>query len=291
MFSLIDSHAHLHFPAFDKDIDEVLQRTRDAGIGLITVGTKFATSESGVAFAQAHENVWCTIGLHPGHVHDHNFVDENEEENDAPTPERVFDAARYTALVTHPKVVAIGEFGLDYSRIPEGMDVELFKQDQQAVARAQLRFATEHQKPVVIHCRGGSTDDVAGAHEDMRALIREEIDRGGLERRGVIHCFTGTVDDAKAYAELGFLVSITGIVTFAKSLATTVKSIPLEQMMIETDCPYLSPAPHRGKKNEPANVALIAQAIADIKGLSYSEVARVTTENAIRLFDLSKYGT
>ena len=287
MFSLVDSHAHLHFPAFDKDIRDVLDRTKAANIGLITVGTKFTTSASGIVFAEMHENVWCTIGLHPGHVHDHNFVDEYEETNTMPTPEKDFDAARYAALVTHPKVVAIGEFGLDYSRLPEGMNVETFKQDQRNVARAQLRFATEYQKPVVIHCRGGQTNDVTGAHEDMRRLIQDELNRGGLGRRGVIHCFTGTVEDAKLYADLGFLISFTGIVTFAKSLAATVKSIPLSQMMIETDCPYLAPVPHRGKRNEPANVALVAQAIADAKGVSFAEVARVTTENAVRLFDLA----
>lgn len=283
---LIDSHAHLHFPAFDADGAEVLKRAQEQGIGLITVGTKFATSESGIAFASAHENVWCTIGLHPGHVHDHNFVDENEEHASVPTPEHEFDSARYAALVTHPKVVAIGEFGLDYSRVPEGMDVEVFKRNQQSVARAQLQFATEHHKPVVIHCRGGVHDDVSGAHDDMRKLIIEEINRGGLERRGVIHCFTGTIDDAAKYAELGFLVSITGIVTFAKSLAATVRSIPLGQMMVETDCPYLAPAPHRGTKNEPANVRLVAQAVADLKGISLEEVARVTTANAEKLFGI-----
>lgn len=283
----IDSHAHLHFPAFSADGAEVLQRARDNGISLITVGTKFATSVSGIDFAEQHDGVWCTIGLHPGHVHDHNFVDENEETHDKPMPEREFDEARYKSLVSHPKVVAIGEFGLDYSRIPNGMDVEVFKNDQRNVARQQLQFATKHNKPVVIHCRGGATADVTGAHDDMRTLIAEEIGRGGIERRGVIHCFTGTIDDAAKYADLGFLISITGIVTFGKSLAAAVREIPLEQMMIETDCPYLSPVPLRGKRNEPANVVLVAQAIADVKGVSLAEVARVTTENARQLFRLS----
>ncbi len=286
MFSLIDSHAHLHFPAFDKDIADVLTRMRDANIGLVTVGTKLATSQSGIGFAEMNENVWCTIGLHPGHVHDHNFVDENEETHDVPTPEREFDEEKYAALVAHPKVVAIGEFGLDYSRVPEGMDVETFKNDQRNVARAQLRFATKYGKPVVIHCRGGATADVTGAHDDMRALIAEEIGRGGLEKRGVVHCFTGTAEDARKYAELGFLISVTGIVTFGKSVAAAVKEIPLEQMMIETDCPYLAPVPHRGKRNEPANVALVAQAIADLKGISFAEVAKVTTENAMKVFNI-----
>jgi TatD DNase family protein len=285
--NLIDSHAHLHFPAFATDIDVVMQRTSEAGIGLITVGTKFTTSESGVAFAQRYDNVWCTIGLHPSHVHDHHFVDENEERAEVPTPEHDFDAVRYETLVRHPKVVAIGEFGLDYSRVPNGIDVETFKRDQQRVARAQLQFATIYEKPVVIHCRGGVHGDVSGAHDDMRRLIQEEnARRMNSHVKGVIHCFTGTVADAKAYADLGFLISVTGIVTFAKSLAATVKEIPLEQFMIETDCPYLAPVPHRGKRNEPANVARVAQAIADVKGIAFSTVARMTTENAIALFRL-----
>ena len=284
--NLVDSHAHLHFPAFDSDVKEVLKRARDNGISLITVGTKYATSVSGIQFADRNEGVWATIGLHPGHVHDHHFVDENEEAESPTSPEHEFDEERYETLVNHPKVVAIGEFGLDYSRVPDGMDVEIFKANQQSVARQQLQFATKHNKPVVIHCRGGATADVTGAHDDMRALITEEIARGGIERRGVIHCFTGTADDAAKYAELGFLISITGIVTFGKSVAVAVKEIPLEQMMIETDCPYLSPAPLRGKRNEPVNVILVAQAIADVKGISLAEVARVTTANAVRLFGL-----
>ena len=284
--NLIDSHAHLHFPAFDADVKEVLKRARDNGISLITVGTKYSTSVSGIQFADRNEGVWATIGLHPSHVHDHHFIDENEETQSSASPEHEFDVARYETLVNHPKVVAIGEFGLDYSRIPDGMDVEMFKLDQRRVARQQLQFATKHHKPVVIHCRGGVTADVTGAHDDMRALIAEEIAKGGIERRGVIHCFTGTAVDAAKYAKLGFLISITGIVTFGKSVASAVCEIPLEQMMIETDCPHLSPAPLRGKRNEPVNVVLVAQAIADVKGVSLQEVARVTTTNAVRLFGL-----
>lgn len=295
---LIDSHAHLHFPAFDADVEEVLRRAHDNNIGLVTVGTKFSTSALGIAFAEAHDDVWATIGLHPGHVHDHHFVDENEEHAEAPSPEHTFDEAKYETLVTHPKCVAIGEFGLDYSRVPEGMDVETFKLDQQRVARQQLRFAAKHQKPVVIHCRGGlahkagataegATEMTATAHEDMMQLIREDFAVEKCEKRGVIHCFTGTALEAKQYADLGFFVSIPGIVTFGKSVAAAVKEIPLSQMMIETDCPYLSPIPLRGKRNEPANVALVAQAVADLKGVSIQEVAAVTSANAVRFFGLT----
>ncbi|MFA6018273.1 MAG: TatD family hydrolase [Patescibacteria group bacterium] len=287
MFSIIDTHSHVHFPVFDSDIDEVMARVRDRQMGLITVGAKFKTSASAVEFAENHEDVWATIGLYPGHVHDHGFIDENEEDEVEVVPEYEFDEAKYATLVVHPKVVGIGEFGLDYSRVPEGMDIEKFKEDQRKVARQQLRFATKFHKPVVIHCRGGKTTDVSGANDDMRMLIEEEIARDGLKSRGVIHSFTGTVEDAKKYADLGFFISVTGIVTFAKSVADAIKEIPLEQMMVETDCPYLSPVPNRGKRNEPVNVILVARAIADLKGIAFEEVARVTTENAKKLFGLS----
>ena len=153
------------------------------------------------------------------------------------------------------------------------------KADQTESVRAQLQFASEFNKPVVIHCRD--------AHADQAALLREEIARGGLQRRGVIHCFTGTADEAAMYRELGFLVSITGIVTFGKNVQEAVRQIPLSQIMLETDAPYLTPAPFRGKRNEPQYISHIAAKIAELHGVSVDEVARVTTENAVRLFGLS----
>lgn len=283
---LIDTHAHVHFPAYEKDIHDVMERIAVADMGVITVGTKISTSQSAVAFAQKYQNVWSAIGFHPSHAHDHGYVDEEEEHAEEATQERVFDEAAYAKLVIDPKVVAIGEFGLDYSRAPEGVDVETFRRDQQNQARAQLQFASKYNKPVIIHCRGGVTADVSGAHDDMRRLIQEEIDRGGLGRRGVIHCFTGTAEEAQTYAELGFLVSVTGIVTFSSSLARAVKAIPLEQIMLETDCPYLAPAPYRGKRNEPVYVERIAEVVAELKGLSVEEVAAKTTETAMRFFKI-----
>jgi TatD DNase family protein len=189
-----------------------------------------------------------------------------------PTAE-TFDVEYYRALAQHPKVVAIGEFGLDYYRVPEGIDLEALKNLQKESVRQQLQFAVDMNKPVVIHCRD--------AHADQIELLKEQP---GC--RGVIHCFTGTAQEAAEYAKIGFLVSITGIVTFGKNIMDMVREVPLEQMMVETDSPYLTPAPYRGKRNEPANVALVAQKIAEIKGVSFEEVARRTTENAIRLFGL-----
>lgn len=291
-FRFIDTHCHVHFQAYKEDMDRVVQRSLDAGVGMITVGTQSTTSRNGLALAEKYEGVWTTIGLHPNHLHAQEFADENElDEND---PQRTagldfvspkiktraeqFDPEYYRELAKHPKVVAIGEFGLDYYRVPPGVDVEQMKRDQAESVQAQLTFATEVSKPVVIHCRD--------AHADQIALLKAEIANGGLARRGVIHCFTGTAEEAARYREIGFLVSITGIVTFAKSLQAVVKEIPLDHMMIETDAPYLTPNPYRGKRNEPYYVEYVAQTVADLKGISLDEVAQVTTENARRLFTL-----
>lgn len=276
----IDTHCHVHFQAYKEDMDAVVQRAQAAGVGMITVGTQSTTSKNGLELAEKYDGVWATIGLHPNHLHHQEFVDENEVDTSQTIKTRAehFDPAYYRELAQHPKVVGIGEFGLDYYRIPPGIDVEQLKRDQAESVRAQLQFATEVGKPVVIHCRD--------AHDDQIALLKEEIDRGGLARRGVIHCFTGTADEAVRYRTLGFLVSITGIVTFAKNLQETVRQIPLEQIMIETDAPYLTPTPYRGKRNEPAYVEHVAAKIAELKGVSIDEVARVTTQNAVQLFRL-----
>ncbi len=293
----IDTHCHIHFQAYKDDMNDVVKRSLDAGVGMITVGTQSTTSKNGIALAEKYDGVWCTIGLHPNHLHAQEFVDENEVEPLAvgetlvvarePSPAtqtiktraETFDPAYYAELVKHPKVVAIGEFGLDYYRLPPGVDVDAMKRDQTESVRAQLQFASEFNKPVVIHCRD--------AHADQAALLREEIAHGGLARRGVIHCFTGTADEAAMYRDLGFLVSITGIVTFGKNVQEAVRQIPLEQIMLETDAPYLTPAPNRGKRNEPVYIEHIAAKVAELHNVSVDEVARVTTENAVRLFGLA----
>ncbi len=301
-YRFIDTHCHVHFQAYKEDMDAIVERSLAAGVGLITVGTQSSTSKNGLALAEKYDGVWCTIGLHPNHLHAQEFHDEDElppiiggvtapggelsssrqEEADSvkiKTRAERFDPDYYRELAKHPKVVAIGEFGLDYYRVPPGVDLDLMKADQAEAVRAQLKFATEVNKPVVIHCRD--------AHADQIELLKAEIDRGGLARRGVIHCFTGTALEAAAYAEIGFLVSITGIVTFAKNLQEVVRQIPLSQIMIETDSPYLTPTPHRGERNEPAFVEHVAAKIAELHGISVDEVARVTTANAVKLFNLS----
>lgn len=289
----IDSHAHVHFPAYKDDIDDVLTRAREADIGIVTVGTEISTSMSAVDFAEKHDNVWATIGVHPGHVCDQDYIDTNEFSNDHFTDNhhhgQSFDEAAFARLVVHPKVVAIGECGLDYYHLAEKNvdDVMREKHAQQEALREQLAFASVYNKPLVVHCRPGNTPDTAMAHADQARLMREEIERGGLARRGVIHCFTGTIEEANVYRGLGFLISFPGIVTFGKNVMEVAKNVPLESILIETDCPYLTPAPHRGKRNEPLYVTLVAQKIADLKGVPLDDVAAITTQNAVTLFQIS----
>ncbi|MFZ2682126.1 MAG: TatD family hydrolase [Patescibacteria group bacterium] len=288
----IDTHCHVHFQAYTEDVDAVVQRALESGVGMITVGTQSTTSKNGITLAEKYDGVWCTIGLHPNHLHAQDFLDENElppgvvddlNEHDGPahikTRAERFDPEYYRELAKHPKVVGIGELGLDYYRVPPGVELEQLKADQQAQAREQLRFATEVDKPVVIHCRD--------AHADQARLLEEEIAVGGLSRRGVIHCFTGTPEEAKRYVDLGFYISFSGIVTFGKNVMASAKSVPLNRLLIETDSPYLTPAPFRGQRNEPAYVEHIAAKIAELHGVSVDEVARITTQNACNVFRLS----
>ena len=285
---LIDTHCHVHFEAYKDDMDDVVKRSLAEGVGIITIGTQSTTSKNGIELAEKWGGVWATIGLHPNHLHKQEFFDSDElppEEQPTgkiKTRSEAFDPEYYRELAAHPKVVAIGEFGLDYYRIPPEVNRDQMIEDQKASVRDQLAFASEVGKPVVIHCRD--------AHEDQFELLKAEVDRGGLDGRGVIHCFTGTTEDAERYRSIGFLVSITGIVTFAKDLQDTVKNIPLEQIMVETDAPYLTPAPHRGKRNEPRYVKFIAEKIAELHGTTFENVAEVTTGNAVNLFGLDLKG-
>lgn len=302
-FPMIDTHCHVHFNAYKEDMDDVVRRTLEKGVRMITVGTQATTSANGLRLAERHEGVWASVGLHPNHLCEQEFYDEQEGDavpgESHPTPGvlgtpgvriktrcETFDHATYLELARHPKCVAIGECGLDYYRLPEHLDrVELIAQQKVSV-RQQFDLAHEVGLPVIIHCRD--------AHADQQAIIREYAEAGKLQRRGVIHCFTGTLEEAKAYVELGFLISFTGVITFPprksegpiSPLQTVVRDLPIEHMMIETDAPYLTPVPHRGERNEPWMVTFVAEKISELKKVSLEEVSHVTTENAKRLFGI-----
>ncbi|MBU4453232.1 TatD family hydrolase [Patescibacteria group bacterium] len=277
-FNLIDTHCHVNFAAYKDDMDAVIRRSLDEGIGMIAVGTQSDTSRRAVEVAEKYDGVWASIGLHPSHLHKQEFHDEGELDS-VKTRTEVFDPEFYRQLVSHPKVVAIGEFGLDYYHMPTNIDATQVHQDQINAVNLQIDFATEFNKPIIVHSRD--------AHDDQFKILRLAVEAGKLPRRGVVHCFTGTLEDAKRYIDLGFMISFTGILTFSKELQAIARELPIESIMVETDAPYLSPPPHRGKRNEPSYVKFITQTLADAKGLEYDQVAQQTTENAIKFFRLT----
>jgi len=275
-----DSHTHIHFKAFENDMEEGIRRAQEAGVLMVTVGTQIDTSRHGLEVAETHEGVWATVGLHPNHTTEQEFVDEHEEDAIAKVKTRteVFDKEAYRPLALHPKCVGIGECGLDYYRIPENLERNAVIETQKEMVRRQFELATEVGKPVVIHCRD--------AYEDQAVMIENAIDAGQLGARGVIHCFTGTLPEAERFVELGFVISFSGIVTFSKTLAQVAKALPLEKILIETDAPYLAPAPMRGRRNEPAFVKYTAEFLAELKGVDLEAIAEITTSNAKQVFKL-----
>lgn len=250
-----DSHAHLEMSEFDPDRDQAVGRALSAGVGLIvTVGTNLQDCFKAVEIASRFPCVHAIIGIHPHEVKD-------------------FDPAGYETLKTlaaHKKVVAYGEIGLDFFRnlSPREIQIRHFEE--------QLEIAHGLNLPIVIHDRD--------AHKETMDRLR----RWPGERRGVIHCFSGDTRMAEECIEMGFYISVTGGVTFKKSeqLRQVVRETPIERLLIETDAPYLTPEPHRGKRNEPAYVIFTARKIAEIKQIPTEEVGRITTENAKRIFNI-----
>ena len=231
----------------------MLARARAAGVtGFLTIGTDVATSEAAVALAAAEPDVQAAVGIHP---HDARTADPTALD-------------RILALARAPKVVAIGEIGLDYYRDHSPRDA------QHAALVAQLRLARQVGKPVLLHCRE--------AHADLLAICRAE---GVADVGGILHCFSGDLEVARQGAELGLLISIAGPVTYpnARRLAEVVRQLPLDRLLVETDCPYLPPQPWRGQRNEPAYLPVTAARVAELVGVSPERVAAATTENAVRL--------
>lgn len=263
---------------------QVIDRTLKAGVFMITVGTQRDTSRRGLEVAQQYEGIWASVGLHPNHTVEQEFWDNDElapEKQATPlikTRAEIFDLEYYRELAKHPKCVGIGETGLDYYRIPANAHREQIISKQMETVRSQFDLATDAHLPVIIHCRE--------AYEDQAKLIREYIDEGKLAERGVIHCFTGTEAEARWFLDLGFYISFSGIVTFSKELQKVAHALPIERLLIETDSPYLTPAPDRGKRNEPWKVKYVAEKIAELKGMAVEKVAEITLENTTRMFKI-----
>ncbi len=252
---LIDSHCHLDFPELAQDEAGVLARARGVGVGgMLTIGTRLDQFDRVRAIAERHSNVWCSVGVHP-----HEAKGEGQR-----APDRLIEAAR------HPKVVGIGETGLDfyYEHSPRAEQAESF--------RAHIAAARHTGLPLIVHTRD--------ADRETGDILEDEHASGAFS--GLIHCFSSGPEIARRALALGLYISISGIVTFkaAEALRTTVRDIPLERLLVETDAPYLAPVPKRGKTNEPAFVTHTAAKVAELKGVSVSELEAITTDNFFRLF-------
>ena len=282
---LIDTHCHVHFNAYKDDMDDVVRSCLSEGVQMVTIGTQKDTSANGIALAEKYDGVWATVGLHPSHIFA-GYHDEGEVQ--FKSRNETFDPEYYGKLLQHPKVVAVGEMGLDYHYEYEGVSLEEMKAREEAAFEAGARLAIANDLPVVIHCRD--------AHDDQIALIEKiwGAYKEGEDIRGVIHCFTGTKHDAERYLALGFMLAFGGTITYpprksdvaaGKELLTdVVKWAPLDRIVVETDAPYLTPVPHRGERNTPLNVKFVAQKIAELRGCPLEEIAEATTVNARRLF-------
>lgn len=268
-----DAHAHAHFPAYGDESAAVVQRALDAGVDMILVGTEKGTSASGIALAAQYDNVWAAVGLHPTHTTQKEFVDEKEMEDVGYAYEaETFEYDLYRKLAEHPKVVAIGECGLDYYRL----DPVTAKIQQEALVQ-QLQLAHDVKKPVTIHCRNAFTDLIA-LLRDNKAILNEQP--------GTVHFFTGTAEEAKQLMDLGFSLQFGGVITFAKVYEDIVRMVPLERIITETDAPYVAPVPYRGRRNEPAYVVEVTKKIAEIKGLELDEVRNQIRINARNVFGI-----
>ena len=253
---LIDSHAHIQGKEYTGETAAVIQRAGEAGVEqIIVVGGAgdMSSNTAAVALAESCANLYATVGMHP-----HDAKDVGEEE-----------LQKLKKLIAYPKVIAVGETGLDYYYNHSPREV------QRRVFAQFIRLAEETGLPLVVHERDAASEAVE--------ILRNE---GAGNIRGVIHCFTGDYDSARNYLDLGFYLSFTGIITFknAEPLRQVVSKVPLDRMFVETDSPYLTPVPHRGKRNEPAYVRFVAETLAEVKGVELAEVARVTSANVKKLF-------
>ena len=253
MSPLIDTHAHLNMDKYQGDLDEVIQRALDADVRtIVNIGCDVPSSEKAVRLANRYDSLWVAVGIHP---HDANTLDHKA-------------IGKLKELAEDDKVIAIGETGLDFYRDLSPRDV------QREAFGKQIRLAKEVDLPVVVHLRNANQEGL-------------EILKAQAVNRGVLHCFSGSLEQAREAVELGFYLGFDGPITFnSPKLISVLKEIPKERILLETDCPYLTPKPHRGKRNEPSYLKFICQKAASELGLTYDDLARLTTTNAKTLFRL-----
>ncbi len=272
---LIDSHTHIHFPAYDSDREAVLKRAKDAGVKMICVGTQASTSEAAIRLAEQNpDDVWATVGFHPNHLGEHWHHDTKEQES---AEQEQFNIAKLRELAQHPKAVAIGECGLDYYRLGANREAQIEKQKE--VLSAQVKLAEELGKPLMIHCR--PTRGTNDAYENLLTMFV------GVKVPRVAHFYVGGSEATAKLVEAGFYFTFGGVITFARDYDESIKLIPLDRILLETDAPYVAPEPYRGRRNEPAYVVETAKKLAELKDVSFEEVAEQTTANALTIFRIA----
>ena len=272
-----DAHTHVQFAAYDADRAEAVAHAHDAGVGMNVVGTQIDTSRSAVAVAEQHDGVWATIGLHPVHTsksyHDTKELGDGGQE--FTSRGEIFDFVAYEALAQNPKVIAIGECGLDYYRVDEStkaIQVDTFTQ--------QIELANKLSKPLMLHIRNGTGE--ANAYLDALDILKSHS-----QVKGDVHFFAGDWDIAKKFLDFGFTLSFTGVVTFTHDYDEVVRNTPLDMILSETDAPYITPVPLRGRRNESAYIPRIVEAIANIRGENVEAVREHLLENARRVFGVA----
>lgn len=276
---LIDTHAHVNFKYFKDDADEVIQRALNEDVWLINVGADYKTSKKALEYANKYEKgVYAAVGLHPTHIR---TTEASSPEQDPRAGREDFNYDIYEKLAKFEKAAAIGEIGLDYYHLDSSRNLEEAKKSQQEALKQQLLLARRLDMPVIIHCRQ--------AHDDMAAILKEfRKENIGIIPKGrpwgVMHCFSGDEDRAWEYFNIGLIVSFTGLITFSKQWDDLIRRLASDKFILETDCPFMTPEPFRGKRNEPVLVKYVAKRIAEIKNLSEERIREITTENARNLF-------
>lgn len=261
MFKYFDTHCHLDMKRYDEDRDLLIKNLEKEDIGAITIGTDKKSSFMAVELAEQFKNLYATIGYHP--------TDTSE----------IFKAEDFSELVKNPKVVAIGECGLDYFRLQGDFKIESLKQKENFIR--QIDFAVENNLPIVVHCRD--------AHQDLTQILKEKKEEYGEKLRGVIHFFSGDKEDAKNYLELGFYFSFGGVLTFADNYDEIVAFLPKEKILAETDAPFVAPVPYRGKRNEPIYVKEVYKKIAELKKIDSEEMRMILNQNILNLFKIHRH--
>ncbi len=292
--NLFDTHAHVNFNAFKDDGEEVLRRCFEAGMSVVNVGSQYSTSKRAIEYAHKFANfskvqpsdegstfeggIYAAIGIHPVHLKKGSFTHIDPEElteQEITTTGETFDYVKYLELARDEKVVAIGEVGLDYHHFEENDDVDFLKNLQKETLLKFIQLANVVKKPVMIHCWDGYDD------------LLEILTNFPVAKKGIIHSFIGSYKTANKFIALGYKLGLNGIITYGDGYDRLIKEIDLKNIVLETDCPYLTPRPlEKGTRNEPLFVSHVAQKIADVKNISLEDVAKVTSQNAKEILGL-----